>query len=200
MKRLLPSVIAVAALALAPTIYGAEGCSTTTAAGCPAQGECPMAAQAHGCPADCDKPCCASEAQLTKVTYQVDALACADCENKVNQALASVKGVGSAKACSKEKMVQVAYNAKLATDKDLLAAIKKAGFKVDSETVELKVEGMKCGACAEKVSDALAKVKGVREQKVCHESGNAIVKFDPATVSRDKVLAAIGDTGFEAIQ
>lgn len=159
-----------------------------------------MTAAASASAADCDKPCCAkTDAGLTQVKYQVDALACGDCEAKVTQTLAALKGVGTAQACSKEKLVQVAYNAKLLKDKDIIAAIQKAGFKVDAETVELKVAGMKCEACSGKVSQTLAQMKGVKEQKVCHQSGNAIVKFDPATVSRDKLLAAIGDSGFKVV-
>jgi copper chaperone CopZ len=81
-----------------------------------------------------------------------------------------------------------------------MAAIHKAGFKVSAEMVEVKVDGMKCGACSTKVSKALAGLKGVEKQEVCHESGKALVKFDPNTISRQKVLAAIDGTGFKTIQ
>ena len=205
MKQRTSTFIAVAALVFAPAVLRAqvdEKASAPAAAACSA-GTCPLSAQAKAsvCPLGCEKPCCESaQANLIKVQYEVKGLTCGDCELKVTEALASLEGVGKAAACSKEKKVNVAFDGKKLKDKQLMAAIQKAGFKVSAEMVEVKVDGMSCGACSTKVSKALADLKGVQTQEVCHESGKALVKFDPNTVSRQKVLAAIDNTGFKTIQ
>jgi len=205
MKQKTSTFIAVAALVLAPAMLRAQladEASKPTDAAC-SVGTCPLTSQAKAsvCPAGCEKPCCAAaQANLIKVQYEVKDLACAACETKVTQALASIDGVGQTAACSKEKQVNVAYDAKKLKEKQLMAAIHKAGFKVSAETVEVKVDGMSCGACSAKVNKALAGLKGVQKQEVCHESGKALVKFDPNTISRQKVLAAIDETGFKTVQ
>jgi Cu+-exporting ATPase len=181
-------------LAVAGLILGASSLSAEDKAAC-------TDSEKTCCAEGSEKACCADKAaNLTKVQYEVKDISCADCENKVSQALASVAGVGEASACSKEKYVKVAYDSSKVKDKDLMAAIKKAGFTVSSETLEVGVEGMHCGGCSGKVSEALAKVKGVQKQEVCHESGKAVVKFDPSQTSQDKVLAAINGTGFKIVQ
>ena len=171
----------------------------------------PAALQA-ACGEDCEQACCSegqqtsvtkatpADAKLTKVDYQVKGLACADCEGKVTTALNKIGGVGSVTACSVAKEVKISYDARKVKEKDLMAAIQKAGFKVDAETVSLKVDGMACGACSAKVGTTLTQIKGVQEQKVSHEDKNAVVTFDPAKVSREQVIAAIEKTGFKVVQ
>ncbi|MGA1238740.1 MAG: heavy-metal-associated domain-containing protein [Limisphaerales bacterium] len=183
------SLVAVAALAIGAANVSAEDKAVCT----DAEKTC--------CAEGAEKACCTDkQAKLTKVQYEVKDMSCAACEDKVSKSLASVAGVGEASACSKEKYVKVAYDSSKVKDKDLMAAIKKAGFTVSSETVEVGVEGMHCGGCSGKVSEALAKIKGVQKQDVCHESGKAVVKFDPSQTSQEKVLAAINGTGFKALQ
>jgi copper ion binding protein len=201
---MIPSVLAISALLLAPVTLWADSDKEGSAQGTACAVEaCPVSLQtkASTCSAGCEQACCANaQAKLTKVQYEVKDLACAACETKVKEALASLEGVGQAAACSKEKHVTVAYDAQKVKEKQLMAAIKKAGFNVTAETVELKVDGMTCGACSGKVSKALANLKGVQQQEVCHESGKAVVTFDPNSLSREKVLAAIDQTGFKIVQ
>jgi len=53
------------------------------------------------------------------------------------------------------------------------------------------VKGMTCGGCSGAITKSLAKVEGVTVKKVCHESGCAVVDYDPAKVKAADVQAAI---------
>ena len=62
-----------------------------------------------------------------------------------------------------------------------------------------KVKGMSCGACEGKVSKALAKVDGVKVDKVCAKSGLASVTFDESKVDKAKLVAAIDASKFKVV-
>lgn len=138
--------------------------------------------------------------RLIQAQFKVSGMTCAACETSVTKALNAIEGVKEASACAESKVAKVAYNPEKVKDRQLAAAIRKAGFKVEAETIAVKVDGLSCGACSDKVGKKLAALKGVTEQKVCHESKQAVVTFDPEKVSTRDILAAIDSTGFKVVQ
>jgi copper ion binding protein len=200
MRTLIKTLLTLGVATALPTLTRAGGEACAAAAGtCPASaaakaGECCPASGATAAAKT------AKNDKLVKVDYKVSGMTCAGCETKLTTALNAIDGVSDASACSESKMAKLAFDPAKVKDDQLLAAITKAGFKVEAETVALKVDGMTCGACSDKVSKKLASVKGVSEQKVCHESKQAVVTFDPAKVSQKDILAAIDTTGFKVVQ
>jgi Cu+-exporting ATPase len=175
---------------------------------CPASGAtagaCPAGAEAKGacCATTAAKDTCTATKteKLAKVEYKVTGMSCTACEDKVTKAVAKLDGVSEPSACSKSGKAVMAIDAKKVKDAQLVAAIEQAGFKVEGEKLTVKVDGLKCEACASKVSQAVASVKGAKAEGVCHESGQAVVSFDPKKVSRDQIIAAIDNSGFKVVQ
>ena len=64
--------------------------------------------------------------------------------------------------------------------------------------VQIPVEGMTCAACQVRVQKALAKVPGVEEASVNLLAHRASVRFDPARVRAEDLVAAIQRTGYDA--
>lgn len=193
---LVPAALA-SALALTAFAGNQETCPTAAA-----KSEC-ATAKSECAATPCDSATKTTSKQsdkLMKVTYQVAGMTCVSCENKLTQALTSVKGVSEASACVNSKVAKIAYDPAAVKDSQLFAAIKKAGYQVETGTVAFQVTGLSCGACTDKLGKSLTAVKGVREQKVCLESKLATVKFDPNQVSLDKVLAAVDASGFKVAQ
>lgn len=60
----------------------------------------------------------------------------------------------------------------------------------------IKIEGMHCGGCINRVTAALKKLPGVEVTSV--EIGSALVHLDPAKVSAEQVIAALDKIGFRA--
>jgi copper chaperone len=58
------------------------------------------------------------------------------------------------------------------------------------------INGMGCGACVRKVSNALAAVPGVNVERV--EIGSATVACDPSVTTAEAVVRALGDAGYSA--
>ena len=148
--------------------------------------------EASACPVDLTQ-------KKATAAYAVSGMSCGACETKLTQVLGKVEGVGESSACAKSGITKVSYDPAAVKKEQLLAAIQTAGFKLEGEVVELKVQGMDCGACSGSVSKALTTVQGVKTQKVCTESKLATVTFDPAKTSREVIVAAIDKTGFKVL-
>lgn len=66
------------------------------------------------------------------------------------------------------------------------------------ETTILKVGGMSCGGCVKSVTGVLEALPGVGKADVSLEKGEAQVAFDLGRVTRDALIQAVADAGFEA--
>ncbi len=75
------------------------------------------------------------------------------------------------------------------------ATTEAAAIPAGATVAKLKVTGMKCGACAEKVKAALTGVSGVTVANIDPTAGTAEVGYDAATTKVDAIIAAINATG-----
>lgn len=65
-------------------------------------------------------------------------------------------------------------------------------------TTELKVEGMTCGHCAQTVTGALQKVRGVERAQVDLNAGRARVEYDEAQTNVREIVQAVSEEGYSA--
>ena len=66
------------------------------------------------------------------------------------------------------------------------------------QTVKLSVPGMTCATCPITVKVALTRVDGVSKAEVSYERREAVVTFDDAKTSVQKLAKASADAGFPA--
>jgi copper chaperone len=64
------------------------------------------------------------------------------------------------------------------------------------DTLTLSIEGMHCGACVRRVTDALRRVPGVEVDSV--EVGSAQMDFSPDKATAEEIAAAVNRIGFQA--
>ena len=64
------------------------------------------------------------------------------------------------------------------------------------QTVTLDVPGMSCAACPITVKKALARVDGVRRAEVDYDTRQAVVTYDDARVSVDRIKQATAEAGY----
>ncbi|EKE17649.1 MAG: hypothetical protein ACD_10C00337G0001 [uncultured bacterium] len=57
---------------------------------------------------------------------------------------------------------------------------------------------MSCQGCVKNITDVLSSLAGVSSAVVSLDAGEARLDFDPQQVSREALLAAIEDAGFDA--
>ncbi len=60
------------------------------------------------------------------------------------------------------------------------------------EHLTLRVIGMHCGACENRIQKALSRLEGIRRSSADHKNGEVRVVFDPVHTSLDAIRATIG--------
>jgi copper chaperone CopZ len=65
------------------------------------------------------------------------------------------------------------------------------------EILDLPVRGMTCGNCARSVEQTLASTPGVTKVSVELESGRAAIEYDPSLVTREVLVNAVRELGYE---
>jgi len=105
-------------------------------------------------------------------------------------------GTGTALACEgNPNCTNTACHAKKAkpeTDGDTPAAT------AEGTKVVIKVSGMTCGGCSDKVTKALTDSNGVNGASVCFKSGKATIQYDAKTTTPDQLVQVITSSGFKA--
>ena len=100
-----------------------------------------------------------------QIQLQVTGMTCASCVMRVEKTLEAVPGVLEASVNLATEKVTVHAEPGVGADV-LAAAVRKAGYDVVSQRVDLKVEGMTCASCVARVEKALLKVPGVASASV----------------------------------
>jgi mercuric ion binding protein len=62
----------------------------------------------------------------------------------------------------------------------------------------LRISGMHCGSCATGIRAMLQRTEGVLKADVSYEERRALVDYDPAKTSPDKIVAAVEKMGYKA--
>src|SRR2546428_12253227 len=65
------------------------------------------------------------------------------------------------------------------------------------EQLKLRVNGMTCGACEQRIERVLAQLDGVVRSAADHRAARVKVVFDPARTSAQTVQARIKQAGYE---
>lgn len=65
------------------------------------------------------------------------------------------------------------------------------------QTEKFNVNGMGCANCAKTIQNALLNVEGVKEAQVDFANKVAEVAYEDATVTKEKLQAAVSEAGYE---
>ncbi len=66
------------------------------------------------------------------------------------------------------------------------------------ENTLIKIGGMSCQGCVKNITGVLSAMTGVSSAEVSLDAGEGRVAFDPQVVTRDALVNAIEDAGFDA--
>ncbi len=74
----------------------------------------------------------------------------------------------------------------------------RAAQAAKSASVSIAIEKMACSSCAESMKREIEGLAGVKNVEVSLELKGALVEYDPAKVSPEKMVAHIKEVGFDA--
>lgn len=147
-----------------------------------------------------------------RIQVSVGGMTCAACSNSVESALLAVNGVFKASVALLQNKADIVFDHDLVKDEDIKSAIEDAGFEAEilpdansSRTIpnkillgQFNIGGMTCAACVNSVEGVLKDVPGVTRAVVSLTTSLGEVEYDPSIVSKDDIVNAIEDAGFEA--
>ena len=66
--------------------------------------------------------------------------------------------------------------------------------------ISLKIEGMHCEGCSNRLTKVLKNLDGVNDAKVSLENKKADMEYDEEQINIDNIKEAISDAGFEVVE
>ncbi|KAI7733202.1 hypothetical protein M8C21_006166, partial [Ambrosia artemisiifolia] len=147
---------------------------------------------------------------VTRIQVRITGMTCAACSNAVEGAIMSLNGVVSASVALLQNKADVVFYPNLVNDGDIKNAIEDAGFEAEilQEQSTTKshgtlvgqfiIGGMTCAACVNSLEGILRKLPGVKRAIVALATSLGEVEYDPSIISKDEIVNAIEDAGFEA--
>ncbi|XP_031278477.1 copper-transporting ATPase RAN1 [Pistacia vera] len=118
---------------------------------------------------------------------------------------------GQSLCCFAEKQADVFYDPNLVKEEDIKNAIEDAGFEAEILTEpstsgqkplgtlmgQFTIGGMTCAACVNSVEGILRDLPGVKKAVVALATSLGEVEYDPTVISKEDIVNAIEDAGFE---
>ncbi len=132
------------------------------------------------------------------IDIPIQGMSCASCVNRVEKAIRSVEGVTAANVNLATERAHVEFAPAEATPTAVAEAIRAAGYEPSDNTVELKIDGMTCASCVNRVEKALKRVSGVLEANVNLATERASIRYLGGPDMVGRLIAAVGQTGYEA--
>ncbi|WP_180002044.1 MULTISPECIES: heavy metal translocating P-type ATPase [unclassified Acinetobacter] len=125
----------------------------------------------------------------------IEGMTCASCVARVEKALKKVEGVLDAQVNLATEKAHVSAINSVPLFK-LTQAVQKAGFDIQTDRIELAIEGMTCASCVARVEKALLKVDQVSEAHVNLATEAAWVKAPRSQLPA--LIAAVKKAGYNA--
>ncbi len=139
---------------------------------------------------------------IKKAVLPIRGMHCASCSMNIEKSLKKVPGVKSANVNFASEKAHVEFDPEKTNEPNLEKAIEDAGYEViksngETGTVTLRVRGMDSQHCAGVIESSLRKLDGIRNVDVSFAIERAIIDFDPAKVSVEKIKKTIVDEGYK---
>ncbi|HSG22817.1 MAG TPA: heavy metal translocating P-type ATPase, partial [Azonexus sp.] len=126
----------------------------------------------------------------------IGGMSCASCVSRIEKALMQLSGVTEVSVNLATEQASLKSTPEVPTV-ELAEAVRKAGYEVMTQSVELQIDGMSCATCVGRVEKTLVKVPGVLSASVNLATEKATVEV-LSNVTFATLAAAIGKAGYSA--
>jgi Cu+-exporting ATPase len=126
----------------------------------------------------------------------ISGMTCAACAARLEKQLNKLPGVEATVNFAAEK-AHVRFATSETAARQLIEAVRKTGFDVAPQTVELAIEGMTCAACVARIERVLNALPGV-SATVNLATETARVTHTPGLTTIDDLIAAVARAGYRA--
>jgi Cu+-exporting ATPase len=132
-----------------------------------------------------------------QATLPIEGMTCAACATRLEKVLGRVEGVDSASVNFASEKATVRFDPDKTGPVDFAAAISRAGFDVGVQTTRLKIGGMTCATCSQRVEKVLRRADGVATAQVNLATEVATIAHTPV-VGLAQLVEAVERAGYTA--
>ncbi|MBB4039442.1 Cu+-exporting ATPase [Microvirga flocculans] len=132
------------------------------------------------------------------IDIPIEGMSCASCVGRVEKAIRSVEGVTTANVNLATERAHVEFAPASANPVAIAEAIRAAGYEPSESAIELKIEGMTCASCVNRVEKALKRVPGVLDASVNLATERASVRYLGGPGMEGRLIEAVDQTGYGA--
>ncbi|CAG8449526.1 10508_t:CDS:1 [Diversispora eburnea] len=142
------------------------------------------------------------------VVIPVRGMTCQSCVSSVTNVLSILAGVSNVVVSLEKAEANVTYDASKVSKARIIETIEKAGFKTSPEkkqnpdipssnlSITLPIKGMSCMSCVNSITKALSSTPGIINVIVSLQDNNALIEYNSAIISQDKIVECIKNAGF----
>ena len=151
------------------------------------------------------------QTNISESVFEVKGMTCESCNKHVEHEVSLLAGYLDAVADYKSGTVKVTYDNTKSSEKEVIAAIDKTGYKV-IDTISpnkkelsfneliLNVRGMTCESCNLHVEHEISLLPGYIDAKADYKTGTVKVKYDQSKSSKEDVVDAVNRTGYKVTE
>lgn len=129
--------------------------------------------------------------------FSIAEVDCKKCAGQLEDTLRSMDGVKTAIANRHTQQVKVTYDPQKVNVTTILQKARRVGCHVGASKTKIKVEGIRCASCVDKIERSLIKQPGVLGASVNVLSGEAHIEYVPAQTNMENMKNAIQSTGYK---
>jgi Cu+-exporting ATPase len=134
---------------------------------------------------------------VENVSLRIGGMQCAHCPAEIEQTLAELPGVVSAKVNAATKIANVAYDPAQTKVADFLKIIRSRGYAPGTATTRIPIRNMHCSSCAVRIELALQTTPGVTSARVNLTTNAADIEYQPELIDFAGITKAIGSAGYK---
>ena len=135
--------------------------------------------------------------------YKITGMSCVNCAGRIEKKLSSLAGVRTAVVNFPMEQLKVEYDPALIQAERIEAEIVALGYgasRADNDgELRFGVRGMHCANCAATLEKKLLAHPAVSAVVVNFAREEALVRFDPAGINRQEIVALVAEAGYEAV-
>ena len=131
----------------------------------------------------------------SRLRIPVTGMTCASCVARVEKAIAGVPGVSEAPVNLATKSASVVFDGGRTSTAEIVAAIRGAGYGVETEQLQAEVEGIFCASCVQKIERNLLMLPGVLSASVNLATARITLEAVTGTVTPDDIAEAAARAG-----
>ncbi|KJS21803.1 MAG: ATPase P [Clostridiaceae bacterium BRH_c20a] len=136
---------------------------------------------------------------MINTTLKINGMTCAACAAKVEKALKKLEGVEKANVNFATEKAVIEYDTKKVGLNEFIKTVEKLNYKVIINKTDLKVSGMTCAACANKIEKKLNSLIGVKSAIVNIATEKATIEYAESQITIADIKKAVKGLGYEAI-